>query len=91
MPLQRRMPKSGFSSRVSRVHDEIRLHELNGFADQVVSLESLHKANLIGVNIKTVKVFLSGELNAKVTVAKEIKVTKGAKAAIEKAGGSVEE
>ena len=89
MPLQKRLPKIGFSSRVSIVTDEIRLHELNRF-DDVVDLDVLKKANLITKNIKRVKVFASGELTKAVTL-KGITVTKGARAAIEAAGGKIEE
>lgn len=89
MPLQKRLPKIGFSSRVSVVTDEIRLHELNRF-DDVVDLEVLKKANLITKNIQRVKVFASGEISRAVTL-KGISVTKGARAAIEAAGGKIEE
>ncbi len=89
MPLQKRLPKIGFSSRVSIVTDEIRLHELNRF-DDVVDLEVLKKANLVKKNIKNVKVFASGEITKAITL-KGIKATKGARAAIEAAGGKVEE
>lgn len=89
MPLQKRLPKIGFSSRIGIVTDEIRLHELNRF-DDVVDLDALKKANLITKNIKHVKVFASGELTKAVTL-KGITVTKGARAAIEAAGGKIEE
>lgn len=89
MPLQKRLPKVGFSSRVSIVTDEIRLHELNRF-DDVVDLDTLKKANLVTKNIQRVKVFASGEITKAVTL-KGIAVTKGARAAIEAAGGKIEE
>ncbi len=89
MPLQKRLPKVGFSSRVSIITDEVRLHELNRF-DDVVDLDALKKANLITKNIKRVKVFVSGEITKAVTL-KGISVTKGARAAIEAAGGKIEE
>lgn len=89
MPLQKRLPKTGFSSRVSIVTDEIRLHELNRF-DDVVDLDALKKANLITKNIRRVKVFASGEITKAVTL-KGISVTKGARTAIEAAGGKIEE
>ncbi|RKZ91795.1 MAG: 50S ribosomal protein L15 [Gammaproteobacteria bacterium] len=89
MPLQKRLPKVGFSSRISIVTDEIRLHELNRF-DDVVDIDTLKKANLVTKNIKRVKVFVSGELTKAVTL-KGISVTKGARAAIEAAGGKIEE
>ncbi|WP_198262554.1 50S ribosomal protein L15 [sulfur-oxidizing endosymbiont of Gigantopelta aegis] len=89
MPLQKRLPKVGFSSRVSIITDEIRLHELNRF-DGVVDIEVLKKANLVNKNIKRVKVFASGELTKAVTL-KGLKVSKGARAAIEAAGGKIED
>ena len=89
MPLQKRLPKIGFSSRVGRETDEIRLHELNQF-DDVIDLDALKKANLITKNIKHVKGFASGEVTKAVTL-KGISVTKGARAAIEAAGGKIEE
>jgi len=89
MPLQKRLPKIGFSSRVGIVTDQVRLHELNRF-DDVVDLDALKKANLVTKNIKRVKVFASGEITKAVTL-KGISVTKGARAAIEAAGGKIEE
>ena len=89
MPLQRRLPKVGFSSRVGRVTDEIRLNELALVDGDVVDLVSLKAANLIRQDIKRVKVILSGEINKPVTV-RGLGVTKGALAAIEAAGGKVE-
>ncbi len=90
MPLQRRLPKVGFRSRQARFVAEIRLHELALVEGGDVNLESLKKASLIPHHIERVKIILSGTLSQKVTVAKELGVTKGAKAAIEKAGGKVE-
>ncbi|GMG88627.1 50S ribosomal protein L15 [Biformimicrobium ophioploci] len=89
MPLQKRLPKYGFSSRVSRVTAEVRLFELAKVEGDVVDLAALQKADIVGNHIKRAKVFLSGELNKAVTV-KGLAVTKGAKAAIEAAGGKVE-
>lgn len=90
MPLQKRLPKYGFTSRISRVTAEIRLSELNKVEGDVVSVESLRSAGLINNNITRAKVFLSGELNKAVTV-KGLRITKGALAAVEAAGGKVEE
>ena len=90
MPLQRRVPKVGFSSRVSIVTDEIRLHELNNIDAAVIDLEALKQANLVNKNIQRVKVMASGKLEKAVTL-KGIRVTKGAREAIEAAGGKVEE
>jgi large subunit ribosomal protein L15 len=88
-PLQRRLPKSGFTSRIGRVTDEICLHELNQIPDELITLESLRRADLIKGTIKRVKIILSGELEKAVKIAAEIRVTKGAKALIEKLGGEV--
>jgi len=90
MPLQKRLPKYGFTSRVARVTAEIRLSELNSVEAEVVDLEALRAAGLVNASIKRAKVFLSGELKKAVTV-KGLSVTKGAQAAIEAAGGKVEE
>jgi large subunit ribosomal protein L15 len=90
MPLQKRLPKYGFTSRIGMVTAEIRLSELNSIEGDVVDLEALRKADLINANIKRAKIFLSGELKKSLTV-KGLAVTKGAKAAIEAAGGKIEE
>ncbi len=90
MPLQRRLPKIGFRSRKQRLKDEIRLHELAMVEGDVVDLLALRKANLIGENTRYVKVIASGKIDKAVTV-KGIGVTKGARAAIEAAGGKVED
>jgi len=90
MPLQRRLPKFGFSSYSGRYVAEVRLHELAKVNAEVIDLAALKAANLVAGNIKSVKVMLSGELHKAVKV-QGIKVTKGARAAIEAAGGSVEE
>lgn len=89
MPLQRRLPKVGFSSRVSRVTAEVRLHELNKVDAETIDIKALQAANIISKNIKHVKVMVSGELNKAVTV-RQIRVTEGARKAIEAAGGKVE-
>ncbi len=90
MPLQRRLPKVGFSSRIGRVSAEVRLHELNKIEGDVADLLALKAANIVGENIKRAKVVLSGSLEKAVTV-KGLGVTKGARAAIEAAGGKIEE
>lgn len=89
MPLQRRLPKRGFSSRIGFVTDEIRTHELN-LIDGVVDLAALKAANLVRNDILRAKVMLSGEVTKAVTV-KGLRVTKGARAAIEAAGGKIED
>jgi large subunit ribosomal protein L15 len=90
MPLQRRLPKVGFSSRTSRFHDEVRLHELANVDAKVIDLEVLKSAKIIGHQIKKVKIILSGELKKAVTV-KGLSISKGALDAIKAAGGKVED
>jgi len=90
MPLQRRLPKVGFTSRKARFVDEVRLNELLKVEGDVVDLLALKAANVVGQEIKRVKVILSGEISAPVTV-RGLGVTKGARAAIEAAGGKVED
>jgi large subunit ribosomal protein L15 len=89
MPIQRRLPKVGFTSAKAMTHAEIRLHELEKVEGGVVDLQGLIKANVISHDIKTAKVILSGAITKAVTV-KGLGVTKGARAAIEAAGGKVE-
>ena len=90
MPLQRRLPKVGFLARKSLVTDEVRLHELNVVDADVIDLQALQDANLVSRNTRRVKVFASGAIDRAVTL-KGIRVTKGAREAIEKAGGKVED
>ena len=90
MPLQRRLPKVGFNSRLAMVTAEIRLNELNNVDADVIDMAALQSANLISKSIKRAKVMLSGKLEKKVTL-KGIKVTKGAREAIEAAGGKIED
>lgn len=90
MPLQRRLPKFGFTSRKSLVRDEVRLNELNGLNVDVVDLEALKAAGVVRKDTLYAKVVLSGEINRAVTL-KGISATKGAAEAIKAAGGSIEE
>ncbi|MBN7794980.1 50S ribosomal protein L15 [Parahaliea mediterranea] len=90
MPLQKRLPKYGFTSRISRTTAQVRLGELNAVSGDVVDLEALKAADLIRGDVLRARVFLSGELKKAVTV-KGIAVTKGAREAIEQAGGKVED
>ncbi len=90
MPLQRRLPKIGFRSRKARVADEIRLSELHLVEGDVVDMLSLQKAGLITDRIQRAKIIASGKVEKAVTV-KGVPVTKGARAAIEAAGGKVED
>ena len=89
MPLQRRLPKVGFNSRMSKFSAEIRLHELELPADDIIDLECLKKANLVPAHTTKVKVIKSGEIRKAVKI-RGLAVTKGARAAIEAAGGSIE-
>jgi large subunit ribosomal protein L15 len=90
MPLQKRLPKYGFTSRIARTTAQIRLGELAGVEADVIDLEALKAADLVKDDVLRARVFLSGELSKAVTI-KGLGVTKGARAAIEQAGGKVEE
>ncbi|CAC9426991.1 LSU ribosomal protein L15p (L27Ae) [uncultured Gammaproteobacteria bacterium] len=90
MPLQRRLPKVGFSSRVSIITSQVTLSEIDKLEEKEITVDVLKKHNLVTKNIKRVKVMLSGEINRAVTLT-GIKATKGAKVAIEAAKGTVNE
>jgi large subunit ribosomal protein L15 len=90
MPLQRRLPKVGFSSRVGRTRAEVRLDELAKVDAAVIDLLALKTAKVIAQEIQQAKVILSGKITKAVTL-KGVAVTKGARAAIEAAGGKVED
>ena len=90
MPLQRRLPKFGFTSAKSLVSEEVRLAELAKVAGDEVTMETLKQANVLKDATLHAKIILSGELNKAVTV-RGIKVTKGAREAIVAAGGKVED
>ncbi len=90
MPLQRRLPKFGFTARKSRFSAEVRLSELSSMEGDVIELQTLIAANVVPADTRQAKVFLSGEITRAVTL-KGVKATKGAKAAIEAAGGKVED
>jgi len=89
MPLQRRLPKAGFASLSAAASAEVRLHELAKVDAEVVDLAALKAARIVGSNIRRAKVVLSGKLD-KAVVLKGVAATKGARAAIEAAGGKVE-
>ena len=89
MPLQRRLPKFGFSSRKSLWREDVRVVALEGLADVAVTLPSLRAAGVIRKNVKYVKLFGEGRLSRAYTV-QGIPVTKGARAAIEAGGGRIE-
>jgi len=90
MPLQRRLPKVGFTSRMSAYSAELRLHELSIPSDAVIDIEVLKKLHLVPNKTNKVKIILSGKLEKAVKI-KGLSVTKGARDAIEAAGGSIDE
>lgn len=90
MPLQRRLPKVGFKSRVKSTIGQVRLAEIARLDSDMIDLNVLKSAGIVAQQTKRVKVFLSGEINKAVTL-KGVAVTKGAKEAIEAAGGKIEE
>jgi large subunit ribosomal protein L15 len=89
MPMQRRVPKFGFRSRIGMVTAEVRLGELAKVEADVVDLAALKAANVVSRNIKRARIMLSGGIDRAVTV-RGLGVTKGAREAIEQAGGKVE-
>jgi large subunit ribosomal protein L15 len=90
MPMHRRLPKFGFSSRIGRRTAEVRLSELAKVDGNVIDLLTLKAANVIDAQALQAKIILSGTVDKAVTV-KGVGVTKGAREAIEAAGGKVEE
>jgi large subunit ribosomal protein L15 len=88
MPLHRRLPKRGFISH--KRTEEVRLSDLGGLAAAPIDLQALKNAGLISIHAEQAKVILAGELKSKVTVV-GIRISAGAKAAIEAAGGGVTE
>ncbi len=90
MPLQRRLPKIGFISRKAKYTAEVRLNELAKVDADVIDLKALQDANILPQAIKRAKVILSGSIDKAVTL-RGLGVTKGAKEAIEAAGGKIEE
>lgn len=89
MPLQRRLPKVGFTSRLQKFTAEVRLSELNNLPHEVVDLQVLIDSNIVPVFVKKAKLVKSGTISKAITL-KGINVTDGAKQAIEAAGGKVE-
>lgn len=90
MPLFRRVPKFGFTSQMALTTAEVRLSELNKINGDIVSVEALKEANIIRHDMKRARIILSGEITKAYTF-KGVKVTKGARVAIEAAGGTIEE
>ena len=89
MPLQMRLPKFGFSSRKGRFSAEVRLDEVEKCGLDTVSLQGLRDTGLVPTQTRKAKIILSGEIKRKVSVDASVGVTRGARAAIEAAGGSV--
>jgi len=90
MPLQKRLPKYGFTSRIGRTSAQVRLGELGKVKGNVIDLQALKDADVVRDDVERVRIFLSGAVDRAVTV-KGIPVSKGARSAIEQAGGSVED
>ena len=90
MPLHRRLPKRGFTSLTRRFCEEVRLNELQGLSVEEIDLAVLKAANIVSARALSARVILSGEISRKI-VLRGLSATKGAKAAIEAVGGSVEE
>lgn len=90
MPLKQRLPKFGFTSRMARFSAEVRLNELASVEGDTVTLQALIDANLVPLQTKKAKVIKSGELSKAVTL-QGVAATAGARAAIEAAGGKVED
>ncbi|MDO8694944.1 MAG: 50S ribosomal protein L15 [Sheuella sp.] len=88
MPLQRRLPKRGFSTLDGHLYAQIRLSDLQALPVEEVDVQILKQAGVVGVQVRYVKVFKSGELTRKVTL-KGISATVGARASVEAAGGSI--
>ena len=90
MPIQRRLPKFGFKSRIGNYNAQVTLAEINKLDYDIINLDVLKANSLVKKHIKNVKIILSGELLKAVKI-QGLKATKGAKEAIEKAGGSIED
>ena len=89
MPLQRRLPKMGFTSRISKFKDQITLTELNNLAIETISLEVLKDVGLVSKSVRFVKIIESGELE-NVKHIQGLAVTKGARKVIENVGGTIQ-
>jgi len=88
LPLQRRVPRFGFRSRIGAVTAEVRIGELDKVTGDEITLESLKSANILSKDVKRARVFQSGEIHRALTI-KGLRVTRGARAAIKKAGGTI--
>ncbi|MBP6513734.1 MAG: 50S ribosomal protein L15 [Steroidobacteraceae bacterium] len=91
MPLQRRLPKTGFRSAIKPTRAEVTLSDLTKIKDSVITLEALKAASVVPASIEKAKVILSGTIDRAVTLqGPAVTATKGARAAIEQAGGKIE-
>ncbi len=90
MPLHRRLPKRGFASPTRALYAEVRLSELQGMKAAEIDLAALKSEGIVPRDVLTAKVILSGKISRKVAL-KGVKASKGARAAIEAAGGSIED
>ena len=90
MPIQRRLPKRGFRSAMAKLTAEVRLQELAKVEGDVIDLDALKKANLVSPQAERAKIYLAGSLEKAVTL-RGLRLTKGAREAVLKAGGKVEE
>jgi large subunit ribosomal protein L15 len=90
MPLQRRLPKVGFTSRISKTTSQVTLSQLDKLTETDINIDVLKQNNLVTKNITRVKVMLSGEIKRAVNLT-GIRATKGAKAAIEAVKGTIKE
>jgi large subunit ribosomal protein L15 len=90
MPLQRRLPKRGFRSMTAQDTAEVRLHQLAAVQAEVIDLAALKAANIVPATAKRAKVILTGKLEKAVTL-RGLALTKGARAAVEALGGTIEE
>ena len=88
MPLQRRLPKRGFTSTTQHLRAEVRLSDLERLPVDEIDVQVLKQAGVVGQAVRYAKVIKSGELSRKVTL-KGVTATAGARAAIEAAGGSL--
>lgn len=92
MPLQRRLPKTGFRSAMKATRAEVTLRDLAGIAGEVVDLKGLIEASIVPAGTERAKVILSGTIARAVTIkGPDVVATKGARAAIEQAGGKIED
>ncbi|WP_295164128.1 50S ribosomal protein L15 [uncultured Buchnera sp.] len=89
MPLYRRLPKFGFNSRKKNITTEVRLSDISNLSTNIIDLKVLKKENIINKNIKYVKIILSGKLEVPLTL-HGLRVTRGARLAIENYGGKIE-